>query len=388
MTKKFSTDWYLAKSKSIHGNTYDYTKTVYKNAIGRVIITCRKHGDFSIQARKHTNGEQGCSKCSRLISSGKQAKTVVDFIRKSKELYGDKFTYNNSIYTNNKTKLVVTCREHGDFSILPNNHYKGLGGCKYCAKNSSAKLTTKKPEKFLSEAVSLHKEKYDYSKTKYVKSKQKVIVTCKVHGDFKTIPTDHLKGVGCPKCGAIRTAESGRKSAKDFLEECKSIHGDNYIYDKLCYTHSHSKITVTCKVHGDFNISPSNFLAAKGCRKCGFLNNGHNRTKFLNRCVKNNNSLGNIYIIKCHNEGEVFYKVGISSTTIDDRYSCKKKMPYKYEVVKELALEPKKAYDAENHILREAAKYSYKPKIDFKGKTECFSELQPLLVCLNNYLNK
>ena len=387
MTKKFSTGWYLAKSKSIHGDTYDYTKTIYKNAIGRVTITCRKHGDFSIQARKHTNGKQGCSKCSRLISSGKQAKTVVDFIRKSKELYGNKFTYNNSIYTNNKTKLLLTCKEHGDFGILPNNHYKGLGGCKECAKISFLKSITKKLDKFVSESRRLHGAKYSYNKTKYVKNNRKVVLICNIHGDFEITPLSHLRGAGCQKCGYIKISEGVRKSPEYFLKECKIVHGNRYNYDKVRYTHSHSKVTVTCKIHGDFDIAPSNFLAAKGCRKCGLLNNGYNRTKFISRCANSNDGLGNIYIIKCYNDEEVFYKVGISSTVIDKRYNCKKKMPYKYDLVKEIILDPAKAYDIENRILKDLAKYNYKPKIEFKGKTECFSTLEPIIDCLRQYLN-
>lgn len=309
MTKRLTTQDFLDRAKFVHGNKYEYDKTVYEKALGELIITCPKHGDFSIVARKHTNGKQGCKECSRLINSGKPRKTTEDFIKKSKERYGEKYTYNNAVYINNKTKVVVTCREHDDFSILPSNHYKCLGGCKECAKIAFVKLVSKEPKKFVSESKALHEDVYNYSKTKYVKNNQKVVITCEIHGDFKIFPSDHLKGSGCQKCGNIRTAESARKSPKDFLEECKSIHGDNYIYDKVVYTHSHSKITVTCKVHGDFNISPSRFLAAKGCRKCSFLNNGHNRTKFVNRCVKNNNSLGNIYIIKCHNEDEVFIKL-------------------------------------------------------------------------------
>lgn len=40
-----------------------------------------------------------------------------------------------------------------------------------------------------------------YYKTKYGKNnKDKIIVTCPIHGDFITTPAYHLNGYGCPKC--------------------------------------------------------------------------------------------------------------------------------------------------------------------------------------------
>ena len=61
-----------------------------------------------------------------------------------------------------------------------------------------AKLTT---EKFIEKARAVHGDTYDYSKTQYVRSMEKVCITCPEHGDFWQVPTSHLRGVGCPKCG-------------------------------------------------------------------------------------------------------------------------------------------------------------------------------------------
>jgi len=53
---------YIKEVSEVHNNTYDYSKTLYKNARSPVIITCTKHGDFEQIARDHLNGH-GCSKC-------------------------------------------------------------------------------------------------------------------------------------------------------------------------------------------------------------------------------------------------------------------------------------------------------------------------------------
>jgi very-short-patch-repair endonuclease len=46
----------------------------------------------------------------------------------------------------------------------------------------------------------VHGNKYDYSLVKYKNGKEPVTVICPKHGDFETLPINHLRGVGCPIC--------------------------------------------------------------------------------------------------------------------------------------------------------------------------------------------
>lgn len=47
----------------------------------------------------------------------------------------------------------------------------------------------------------IHDDVYDYSQVDYVNSKIKVEIVCVLHGSFWQIPSDHLRGRGCQKCG-------------------------------------------------------------------------------------------------------------------------------------------------------------------------------------------
>ena len=60
---KHTREEFIAKAKAIHGNTYDYSKVIYKGTDHRVIIVCRVHGDFDLRARTHYTGHRGCPKC-------------------------------------------------------------------------------------------------------------------------------------------------------------------------------------------------------------------------------------------------------------------------------------------------------------------------------------
>lgn len=60
--------------------------------------------------------------------------------------------------------------------------------------------TRKTTQEFISDAISIHGDKYTYDKVKYVKNNIPVIVTCPFHGDFSIKPLNHLNGHGCQKC--------------------------------------------------------------------------------------------------------------------------------------------------------------------------------------------
>lgn len=130
-------------------------------------------------------------------------------------------------------------------------------------------MKRKTTEEFIMKARLVHDDKYNYSKVVYVNNYTKVCIICPIHGEFWQIPAEHLRGKGCPKCGQTTCGEKQRKQAKDtFVERCKKIHGDKYTYEKVVYVDSHTKITVTCKKHGDFETTPNRILNGSGCPKC------------------------------------------------------------------------------------------------------------------------
>jgi hypothetical protein len=62
MAKRATTDEFIAKSRKIHGDTYIYDNVMYVNDYYKVIITCKKHGDFEQIPTNHLRGK-GCFKC-------------------------------------------------------------------------------------------------------------------------------------------------------------------------------------------------------------------------------------------------------------------------------------------------------------------------------------
>lgn len=61
-TKRFSKEKFIANANKIHGQ-YDYSKVDYVNARTKVIIICKKHGEFYQTPDMHVCSQNGCPSC-------------------------------------------------------------------------------------------------------------------------------------------------------------------------------------------------------------------------------------------------------------------------------------------------------------------------------------
>jgi hypothetical protein len=90
MTEKTLT--FINRANIVHNNKYDYSKVEYLSAKQKVCIICPIHGEFFQSPSKHLS-KQGCPKCGSLSKNNTRKTTTEEFIRRSKEKYGNKFLY-------------------------------------------------------------------------------------------------------------------------------------------------------------------------------------------------------------------------------------------------------------------------------------------------------
>ena len=124
----YTTDEFIEKAKSVHGNTYDYSLVKYVSSQSKVIIICQEHGEFEQKPSGHLGGA-GCIKC-----SGSFSYDTDEFIKKSQHVHGDKYDYSSTTYEKASKKLTIICKKHGSFQQIPNNHLRGAG-CLRCSSN-------------------------------------------------------------------------------------------------------------------------------------------------------------------------------------------------------------------------------------------------------------
>ena len=220
MSRRLTNSEFIKQAKAIHGNTYSYSNTRYVTNKQRLVVTCRLHGDFSQLPNNHLRGA-GCNKCGTKRTSQKKTIPYKEFLRRARIVHGDRYEYHGNNYVNMSTKTRITCRIHGDFWQLPDNHVSKGSNCSRCGDTSVSICKTLDTKYFIRMATEVHGDTYDYSQSKYKRMKARVLILCPTHGAFYQTPDKHLMGRGCPKC--VSVVSKGEQRLADFLREFTTV---------------------------------------------------------------------------------------------------------------------------------------------------------------------
>ena len=125
---KHTNESFIAKTREVHGDKYDYSLVNYISIMEKVSIRCPEHGVFEQTPNGHLKG-YGCPSC-----AGVKKHTNESFIAKAREIHGDKYDYSLVNYINIMEKVSIHCPEHGMFEQTSNDHLSGAG-CPGCAKS-------------------------------------------------------------------------------------------------------------------------------------------------------------------------------------------------------------------------------------------------------------
>lgn len=238
---------------------------------------------------------------------------------------------------------------------------------------------------FVNKARKIHKGKFDYSLVEYIRSSFKVKIICLTHGIFNQKPNVHLSGRGCPMCKKDVHISKFSFDTRKFIEISREKHNFKYDYSKSIYTNSKGKLIIICKDHGEFSQVAFTHMKGSGCPKCVFKKqnfNAHSKNnpgswsissweKSANKSKKFDSY--KVYIIRCWNENERFYKIGRTFVKLSERFSGKNKMPYNYMLVCYYTFTTsRECHKFESEIKRLNNDFKYIPLKTFSGIHECF----------------
>ena len=138
---------------------------------------------------------------------------TIEFIKKVKNVHGDKYNYDLVDYINSYTKITIFCETHGLFMQAPTKHLSG-NNCPKCAHT----ITT---EEFITKVNKVHNNRYNYLNTVFNGVVEKIEINCSTHGSF--------------------------------IQKAQSIHGNLYEYSKIPdIIKSKDKLCIICPKHGEF----------------------------------------------------------------------------------------------------------------------------------------
>lgn len=129
-----------------------------------------------------------------------------------------------------------------------------------------------KTNQFIEKSNIVHNSFYNYEKTIYKKTKEKVTITCPIHGDFNQTPNMHLSGQGCPECGIKKSQKHNdrlrNKTKQNFLKRMEEKFGNKYDFTKFEYVKDEVEGIVICPIHGEFKKKPNHLRRGQGCPTC------------------------------------------------------------------------------------------------------------------------
>ena len=194
---------FIEKAINIYGDKYDYSLVEYSHSKNPVKIICPIHGIFEITPHSHIGkNHRGCPKCGNKSKGTLKKLNTETFVSKANEKHNNFYDYSNVNYVDSTTEIIINCPEHGEFKQKPSVHLMG-SICPECAKINRIEKSTKTTEEFINQAISIHGNKYNYSKVDYKRGDIPVTIICPEHGEFTQKPVNHLDGCGCQKCGML-----------------------------------------------------------------------------------------------------------------------------------------------------------------------------------------
>lgn len=134
--KTWTTERFVKAAKEVHGDAYDYSKTVYVKTALKVCIICKRCGrEFWQTPNSHLAGH-GCEDCSYVDRGEKASKGKAAFIEEARAIWGDAYNYDSVVYKSSKKGVEIICPEHGAFSVTPYQHLSLMMGCPHCKRES------------------------------------------------------------------------------------------------------------------------------------------------------------------------------------------------------------------------------------------------------------
>jgi len=131
--KRSTTCEFVQKAVELHGDTYDYSMSIYESAKKPITIGCRIHGDIKITPDSHLRGGT-CLQCANEARKVPKI-TQKEFLDRSRILHANYYDYSKVVYTGIFNKVTIVCPYHGEFEQMAHSHLRGHG-CVGCAESS------------------------------------------------------------------------------------------------------------------------------------------------------------------------------------------------------------------------------------------------------------
>ena len=196
---QLTTETFKEKAQLKFNNKFDYSQVNYSNSYTKIIIKCNVCLKLFQQTPANHLYGFGCKNCAVQENANKKRDTLENVIIKANKIHHNFYDYSKSIFVKHRTKMLIVCKQHGEFWQTPEKHIKRKQGCPVCKldKLGGEPLLF---EEFEKRAKLKHNNKYSYYKETYIKLNDELKINCPEHGDFWQNGSDHIYGCKCHFC--------------------------------------------------------------------------------------------------------------------------------------------------------------------------------------------
>lgn len=262
---------------------YDISEVTYKDTHTPVKVFCNIHNTafYPIPCNilsKHTI----CKKCADDRTRENRRAKLDEIIRRATEIHDSCIDFSYCQRPKNwEDKLKLFCHkkfedgtEHGIFYKSPHALINSKQGCPICSRIQSGLNRRSSQFSFIESVTSKHIGKnYDFSSTKYIKSKEYVSVFCNekdkygnVHGEFNIMACNLKQGYGCPKCNTSHLEQEIRAALIEHNIDFEWHYGNDWLGRQSLDFYVPSKnIGIECQ--GSQHFIPD-FLRTRGVKDC------------------------------------------------------------------------------------------------------------------------
>lgn len=191
---------------------------------------------------------------------------------------------------------------------------------------------------------------------KYINNITPILHRCNAGHEWSVRPNAILSGHGCPSCSPNR-----RKTSEEYKLQLKSKNIDFIILEE--YTNAKTPILHQCLKGHTWSPSPSNVLRGQGCPSCSATGFDPKKPATL-------------YYLKITSKSGIYYKIGITNTTVARRFSRDANNALIDILYEEYYSVGADAYLVEQEILKEHKdkRVTVPSLLKSKGNTELFLE--------------
>lgn len=223
-------------------------------------------------------------------------------------------------FKGNKTRILIKCKDHGNFQVSINGFLDNGVRCSSCAGNKH--YSQKERENQISKLCEGTHHSFVRWSSEYLNTKSKFICECKLHGRYQSRVDHFLRGVRCKKCSNDALSIQKRSSQVECeLQIKKTCEGTiyNFIAWQGIYKNSESKFICECENHGEWCVNFRTFIKhGTRCPSCALF--GYNPLK-----------KGSLYCLR--SECGQFVKIGISNSLKKRIQALKKATPFYFHVI-------------------------------------------------------